>query len=82
MYSRELYTFIIVAEQESFLKASKELFITPASVMNQINKFESQIGVKLIDRTNQGVSLTEVGRSIYKNTKRIVKISEQAVSKV
>lgn len=81
MYSRELYTFIIVAEQGSFLKASKELFITPASVMNQINKFESQIGVKLIDRTNQGASLTEAGRSIYKDAKRIVKISEQAVSK-
>lgn len=80
MYSRELYTFIIVAEQGSFLKASKELFTTPASVMNQINKFEKQIGVKLVDRTNQGTRLTAAGRSIYKEAKKIVKISEQAIS--
>ena len=81
MYSRELYTFIVVAEQGSFLKASKELFTTPASVMNQINKFESQIGVKLIERTNQGTNLTSAGRSIYKEAKKIIKISEQAISK-
>lgn len=79
MYSHELFTFIVVAEQGSFLKASKELFITPASVMNQINKLENQIGVKLIERTNQGVTLTEAGRSIYKDAKKIVKISDQAV---
>ncbi len=81
MYSRELYTFIVVAEQGSFLKASKELFTTPASVMNQINKFEGQIGIKLINRTNQGANLTSAGRSIYKDAKKIVKISQQAISK-
>lgn len=80
MYSRELYTFIVAVEQGSFLKASKELFTTPASVMNQINKFEGRIGVKLIERTNQGISLTSAGRSIYKEAKKIVKITEQAIS--
>ena len=80
MYSRELYTFVVAAEKGSFLSASKELFITPASVMNQINKFENQIGIKLIERTNQGISLTSAGRSIYKEAKRIIKISDQAIS--
>lgn len=80
MYSRELYTFVIAAEKGSFLSASKELFITPASVMNQINKFESQIGIKLIERTNQGITLTSAGRSIYKEAKKIIKISDRAIS--
>ncbi len=79
MYSRELYTFIVAAEQGSFLKASKELFTTPASVMNRINKFEGQIGVKLIEGTNQGICLTSAGHCIYKEAKRIIKISEQAI---
>ena len=30
MYMRELTTFIIVADQGSFLKAAQELYITPA----------------------------------------------------
>lgn len=80
MYCHELYTFIVVVEQGSFLKASKELFITPASVMNQINKLEDQMGIKLFDRTNQGVNLTKAGCSIYKDVKKIVKISDNAIA--
>lgn len=80
MYSRELYTFIIVAEEGSFLKASKKIFTTPASVMNQINKLENQIGVKLIERTNQGTHLTSAGKLIYKEAKKIIKISQHAIS--
>lgn len=69
MYSKELTTFISVVEQGSFLKASKELYITAASVMNQINKLEANVGVKLIERTTQGTQLTAAGRSFYKDAK-------------
>lgn len=81
MYSKELATFISVAEQGSFLKASKELYITAASVMNQINKLESNVGVKLIERTSQGTQLTAAGRSFYKDAKKIIKQSEQAIAR-
>lgn len=81
MYSRELTTFIAVAEQGSFLKASKELYITPASVMNQINKLEALAGVQLIVRTNQGTRLTAAGRSFYKDAKKIIRQSEQAIAR-
>jgi len=80
MYSRELTTFISVAEQGSFLKASKELYITAASVMNQINKLEANVGVKLIERTSQGTQLTVAGRSFYKDAKKIINQSEQAIA--
>ena len=81
MYSRELITFISVVEQGSFLKASKELYLTAASVMNQINKLEASVGVKLIDRTSQGTQLTAAGRSFYKDAKKILKQSEQAIAR-
>lgn len=81
MYSRELTTFLAVAEHSSFLKASKELYITPASVMNQINKLESLVGVQLIVRTNQGTQLTAAGRSLYKDAKKIIRQSEQAIAR-
>lgn len=81
MYSKELTTFISVVEQGSFLKASKELYITAASVMNQINKLETNVGVKLIERTSQGTQLTAAGRSFYKDAKKIIKQSEQAIAR-
>ena len=81
MYNRELITFITAADQGSFLKAAKELYITPASVMNQINKLENIIGAKLMERTNQGVQLTAAGRSIYQDSKRMMEFADEAIKK-
>ncbi|MBM6927178.1 LysR family transcriptional regulator [Pseudoflavonifractor phocaeensis] len=71
----------MVAEQGSFLKASKECYITPASVMNQINKLESLVGVRLIERTNQGTRLTAAGRAFYQDAKKLIRQSEQAIAR-
>ncbi len=81
MYIRELTTLIAVADQGSFLKAAKELYITPASVMNQINKLEGIVGVKLIERTNQGTTLTAAGRSIYQDAKQMIEFSNTAIER-
>ncbi len=81
MYIRELATLIAVADQGSFLKAAKVLYITPASVMNQINKLESIVGVKLIERTNQGAKLTAAGHSIYQDAKKMIEFSNTAIEK-
>ena len=81
MVNRELITFIAVADKGSFLKAAQELYTTPVSVMNQMNKLESLVGVKLIERTNQGTQLTAAGRSIYQDTKQIIEFADEAVKK-
>ena len=81
MYIRELITFITVADQGSFLKAAQELYTTPASVMNQMNKLEGIIGVKLIERTNQGTHLTTAGRSIYQDAKQMIEFADEAMKK-
>jgi len=81
MYNRELVTFITVADHGSFLKASQELYTTPVSVMNQMNKLEKLIGVKLIERTNQGTYLTAAGRSVYQDAKKIIDLADAAIEK-
>ncbi len=81
MYSRELFTFTVVAEQGSFLKASGALHTTPVSVMNQVNKLEDQVGVPLFERTSRGVRLTAAGRSLYDDARNIISLSEQAVAR-
>lgn len=81
MYSKEYITFLNVAEQGSFLKTAQKMYITPASVMNQINKLEGSLGIKLVERTNQGTKLTKAGMSLYKDVKKIMKQYEQAVDK-
>ena len=45
-------------EMGSFSKAAQKMYITPASVMKQINALEEHLHVKLVNRTHRGIKLT------------------------
>lgn len=80
MYSPQLKTFIIVAETGSFSKAAEELYITPASVMKQINILEEHLGLKLFLRSARGAELTDAGKQILDAAKRMIKECDLAVA--
>lgn len=81
MLIKEIHTFLTVAEAGSFLKDSRTLYTTPASVMNQINKLERIVGVKLLERTNQGVHLTAAGASLYKDAQKLRQSADAAMGR-
>lgn len=81
MYNQQIKTFIQVADKGSLSKAAEDLFITPASVMKQMNALEDRLDLKLLKRTNQGIELTDAGRYIYDAAKKIIAESEDAVQK-
>ena len=72
-------TFLKTANCGSFSSAADQLYISKVSVMNQINALESHVGVPLFDRTHQGVSLTDAGKSFYKNAEAMVRLSEDSI---
>lgn len=79
MVSQQIKTFIQVADRGSLSKAAADLFVTPASIMKQMNALEQRLGVTLLKRTNQGIKLTEAGASIYKSAKKIIAQAEEAI---
>lgn len=79
MYNPQLDTFIIVADVESFNKASEVLFILPNAIMKQINLLESHLGFPLFKRTYKGLQLTPAGRSFYNDAKYIIQYSKDAI---
>lgn len=81
MYNQTLNTFIEVADCGSFLKASEKLYISPTAVMKQMNQLEQHIGLPLIIRTNQGIHLTDAGKSIYKDAKAIIGYSRESIER-
>ena len=58
-----LVAFEAAARQQSFTKAAQELAQTQSAVCRQIAGLEDFLGVRLFQRTRQGVKLTEAGRS-------------------
>lgn len=81
MLQRELDTFLTVAERGSFLGASKALFLTPASVMHQIDKLEASLDLQLLHRSSRGVVLTPAGQSLYQDALALRQAAAQAVSR-
>lgn len=81
MYDKHLDTFLMTADCGSFSKAAEKLYISPNAVIKQINLLESDLGVTLFERTNHGIRLTDAGTSIYRDTKRIIRLSKEAVQK-
>lgn len=81
MFNPQIKTFILVADRGSLSKAAEDLFVTPASIMKQMNALEERLNLKLLKRTNQGIELTDAGRYIYDTAKKIIAESEDAVQK-
>ena len=81
MYNLQLETFIVVADLGSFNKAAEALYITPPAVTKQINLLEKDLGLRLFTRTHRGLTLTEAGKSLYKDAKYIIQYCKESVER-
>jgi len=62
--SRQLRAFLLVAQHRSFSRAAGALFITPSGLSLLIRELETQLGVRLFDRTTRHVALTASGAKL------------------
>jgi DNA-binding transcriptional LysR family regulator len=60
-----LRAFVKVAQTGSFTRAAGVLNTQKAHLSRVIGQLESELGVRLFDRTTRSLSLTEVGRELY-----------------
>lgn len=79
MVNPQLETFVCAADKGSFAKAAESLFISPTAVMKQINALEHHLGLKLFNRTPQGVCLTAGGEIIYRDAKFLFDYSKRSI---
>ena len=73
-----MQTFIRVVELGSFSKAATDLGVGQPSVTKQIAQLEKHLGSRLLHRTTQGVSVTEVGALYAEHCRRIAHEVEEA----
>jgi DNA-binding transcriptional LysR family regulator len=64
MELRHLTTFVAVAEEESFTRASARLHVVQSAVSAGVRALERELGTELFDRTTRRVRLTDAGRAL------------------
>ncbi|NDV70246.1 LysR family transcriptional regulator [Dysgonomonas sp. 25] len=72
MFNFRIEVFHSVAVHLSFTKASKALHITQPAVTNNIKELENSLGVKLFDRNQSGISLTDAGKILLQYAERAI----------
>lgn len=76
-----LKTFVAIAETGSFSLAAETVFRTPSAVSMQIKKLEEQLGAALFLRDARSVRLTASGEVLLPYARRMLALSNEAVSR-
>ncbi len=82
MIDLELYKiFVIVANENNITKASEILHISQPAVSKHIKDLEDNLQLKLFNRTNHGIELTNEGNCIYNDIKEHIYALENIYNK-
>jgi DNA-binding transcriptional LysR family regulator len=79
MELRHLRYFVAVAEALSFTKAAARLHLAQPSLTRQIHNLETELEVRLLNRSKSQVALTEEGRAFLVDARRILGLATESI---
>ena len=79
---RQCRHFVEIVDQGSYSKAALSIPISQSALTRSIQKLESDLETKLLDRTTRGLSLTGAGNRFYARAKFILREFEQAKAEI
>ena len=82
MELRHLRYFVAVADELNFTRAAEKLHLAQPSLTRQIHNLEDELGVRLLNRTKNQVSLTEEGKSFLIDARRLVALSRESMEAI
>jgi DNA-binding transcriptional LysR family regulator len=79
---QQMEAVISLVEEGSFSRAAKKMLLTQPALTKNIKNVENYIGMKVVNRSNAGISLTPEGKIIYDYAQRMVKLRNDAREKI
>ena len=73
----QLQYVLAVAEHKNFTLAAEKCFVTQPTLSMQIQKLEEELDVKFFDRNKKPIQLTDVGKKIVEQAKKIIAESDR-----
>jgi DNA-binding transcriptional LysR family regulator len=78
MELRQLRYFVAVAEELHFRRAAERLYVAQPAVSEQVRKLEAELGVRLFERTNRSVAITDAGAALLEEGRRVLEQADVA----
>ncbi|KAB8186485.1 LysR family transcriptional regulator [Microbispora catharanthi] len=76
---KHLRYFVAVAEDLSFSRAARRLYVSQQALSRIIQQLEHQLGVKLFERTTRSVRLTSAGQAMLGPARQSIAAAEDAL---
>lgn len=70
---KQLTYFLALVEHNHFGQAADSCFVSQSAFSVAINDLENALGGQLVDRTNKQVTVTNLGREIYRQTQSVMR---------
>ena len=77
---KDLRYLVAVADQRHFGRAAARCFVSQPTLSSQLKKLEQSLGVQLIERAPNNVSLTAAGEEIVARARRILEATDEVVT--
>ncbi|MFF8884115.1 LysR family transcriptional regulator [Streptomyces flaveolus] len=77
---RHLRAFAAVARRRSFTQAARDLLITQPALSRTVAQLETNLGVRLLDRSSRGVALTDTGAAFLVHAERTLASFDAALA--
>lgn len=77
MNLKQLEAFVKVADNKSFSKTAKELFLTQPTISAHISSLEKELNIRLFSRNTKEVSMTEDGERLYQYAYEIIELEKK-----
>lgn len=72
MNTTQLECFLSLAKTLNYVKTAEQLNLTQPAVSKQIKSLETELGVRLFDRTTRSVTLTQVGQQFLSDASNMI----------
>src|SRR5471032_3649847 len=82
MELRHLRYFAAVAAHGSFNRAAHSLHLTQPALSRQVKDLEDELGVRLLERGKNDMTLTDAGEVFYEEARDLLARADQAVQRV
>ena len=77
---RHVQYFVAVAEERHFGRAAQRIGIEQSPLSRAIKTLEQDLGIRLLDRSSRGTSVTPAGEEFLSHSRRILAATDQARS--
>ncbi len=82
MTLQQMEALICLVEERSFSRAARRMLLTQPALTKNIRNVEDCLGVKVVNRSNAGVSLTPEGKILYEAAQRMIRLRKEAAEKI